>query len=692
MRVPRRFAVALAALGLAIIPLTSVAGAAAGPTAPYDAFTANGAASVSLSPLNGWINLRPFIPADKGFFFEAYDDKGESWTLRVAPATGQKLAVGTYPTLSIEDATHYGLTVGRNGNCSQSTGTITIQDLTLDPGTFAVTSIAAAYDQQNCLPAHGEIRWHSNRPYSDAVQSSAKLDFGSVVVGHTATKTVSLTSIGSAALQLGAASLVGGGASRFSVIANACVDKTLAYGQSCDITVKVQPTAVGNQAAELDIADDSAYGKRSIPLSVTGERSAEGTFTPVDPVRLLDTRDGNGAPRAPLGGGQTLHLQVTGRGGVPATSVTAVVLNMTVVSPTSAGFLTVFPSGVPRPTASNLNFPAKWIGANAVTVPIGTNGQVDIYNPAGNVDVVADVLGYYNGDDLAYSGATAGAFWTTEPERLVDTRDGTFGGALPRFTYVRVPVSYGPEFDRHITALAVNITAVDPTDGGYLTAWSGANALPPNASTLNFTAHSVVPNFAIVPTRWCDACGGFPTIAVANASNGSTHVIVDIFGFYDDGQLEGGLRFHPLTPTRITDTRENLGARTFTGKGTATITAPATVAGDNTAALVSNVTGVNPSNSTYFSLWADGDDQPTVSNLNLTPHEIRSNAAVIPVGPGNKFDVFNAAWTVDMVIDVAGTFEFVPESAMTARNLTTNARPQDPTRQPAAKPSVHLIK
>ncbi|MET7394487.1 hypothetical protein ABZS66_13445 [Dactylosporangium sp. NPDC005572] len=411
---------------------------------------------------------------------------------------------------------------------------------------------------------------------------------------------------------------------------------------------------------------------------------AEGTFTSVDPVRLLDTRDGVGAPRAPLGGGQTLHLQATGRGPVPATGVTAVVLNMTVVNPTSASYLTVFPSGVARPLASNLNFPANWVGANAVTVPVGTNGQVDIYNPAGNVHVVADVMGYYHGNGVAQPGATAGAFWTTEPERVLDTREGPYG-PLSRFSYHQVPVTYGADVDPHITALAVNITAVDPTQSGYLVAWSGANALPPNASTLNFTAHSVVPNFAIVPTKWCDTCGGFPMIAVANASSGSTHVVVDVFGFYDDGQLDGGLRFHPMTPTRITDTREGLGASTFTGKGTATITAPAPVAGANTAALVANVTGVNPSNSTYFSLWADGYEQPTVSNLNLTPHEIRSNAAVIPVGSGNKFAAFNAAWTVDMVIDVAGTFELAPGAAAPARSITTKTRL-------AATPPLQLIR
>jgi hypothetical protein len=54
--------------------------------------------------------------------------------------------------------------------------------------------------------------------------------------------------------------------------------------------------------------------------------------------------------------------------------------------------------------------------------------------------------------------------------------------------------------------------------------------------------------------------------------------------------------------------------------------------------------------------------------------------------------LFNAAWTVHMVIDVAGTFDFVPDSAATARSLTTNARPRNLIRQPAAASSLQLIK
>ena len=358
---------------------------------------------------------------------------------------------------------------------------------------------------------------------------------------------------------------------------------------------------------------------------------------------------------------------------VPSSKVSAVVLNVTVTGPTSAGYLTVYPTGVTRPTASNLNFSAGWTGANAVTVPVGANGQVDIFNAAGNVHVIADVLCYYNAYDATRPQiqAAGGQYYATRPVRLLDSRDPAFGGPLGAFEYVRIPFNFAQKDNFKIRALAVNITAVSPTQGGYVTAWNGVGT-PPTASTLNFTKGSVVPNFAVVPTAWCSACGGYMSIGVANRSGGNTHIVVDIFGFYDDGQtiaqIPNGLRFRPLTPTRIVDTRDGLGAGTFTGTGTATVTAPAAVAGDDTYALVTNVTGVDPANSTYLSLWAAGDTQPTVSNLNLTPHEVRPNAAFVNVGPGNRFNVFNAAWKGDVVIDVSGTFELVPGTATSVQS------------------------
>ena len=55
------------------------------------------------------------------------------------------------------------------------------------------------------------------------------------------------------------------------------------------------------------------------------------------------------------GVGATVSLQITGRGSVPASGVSAVALNVTATEAAAAGFVTVWPSGSPRPNASNLN-------------------------------------------------------------------------------------------------------------------------------------------------------------------------------------------------------------------------------------------------------------------------------------------------------------------------------------------------
>jgi hypothetical protein len=115
----------------------------------------------------------------------------------------------------------------------------------------------------------------------------------------------------------------------------------------------------------------------------------------------MDTRpESNIGPRStPLGAGEIYEALVWGGNGsctIPATA-TAVGMNVTFVNPTASGFLTVFPSGNPPvPWTSNLNWVAGQPPApNAVTTQLSTNGKLGIYNNAGTVDVIADVVGYY---------------------------------------------------------------------------------------------------------------------------------------------------------------------------------------------------------------------------------------------------------------------------------------------------------
>jgi hypothetical protein len=87
---------------------------------------------------------------------------------------------------------------------------------------------------------------------------------------------------------------------------------------------------------------------------------------------------------------------VTGVGGVPTSGVSAVVFNVTVTSPSTGGYLTVYPSGSIRPTTSSINFGPGQTLANLAVAKVGANGKVSIYNNVGVTSVILDVVGWYS--------------------------------------------------------------------------------------------------------------------------------------------------------------------------------------------------------------------------------------------------------------------------------------------------------
>jgi hypothetical protein len=70
-----------------------------------------------------------------------------------------------------------------------------------------------------------------------------------------------------------------------------------------------------------------------------------------------------------------------------------VIMNVTAGGPTSDGYLTLWPSGTTKPTASNVNFTAGQDVPNLVMVRLG-GGNVDIFNELGSTEVMLDVVAY----------------------------------------------------------------------------------------------------------------------------------------------------------------------------------------------------------------------------------------------------------------------------------------------------------
>nr|MDQ2815503.1 hypothetical protein [Actinomycetota bacterium] len=80
---------------------------------------------------------------------------------------------------------------------------------------------------------------------------------------------------------------------------------------------------------------------------------------------------------------------------IPA-AAKALVLNITAVSPSTAGYLTAYPDGLGQPPrASDVNFIPGQIVPNLTVVLLSSAGAFDVFNASGTVDVIADVQGWY---------------------------------------------------------------------------------------------------------------------------------------------------------------------------------------------------------------------------------------------------------------------------------------------------------
>ena len=368
-------------------------------------------------------------------------------------------------------------------------------------------------------------------------------------------------------------------------------------------------------------------------------------FNPVTPVRILDTRTTNTpsgvAGRVAQGG--SLNLQITGANGIP-NDATAVVMNVTAVSPNVAGYVTVYPNGVSRPEASNLNFVPGDTVPNLVTVGIGTSGQVNLFNANGTVDLIADVVGYYSPVSGSY-------FTAVTPVRALDTRNGT-GAALARVGQggqVSLQILGANGVPNDATGVVLNVTAVSPNVAGYATVYPNGVSRP-EASNLNFVPGDTVPNLVIV------GIGSAGKVNLFNA-NGTVDLIADIVGYYSPDNT--AKQFFSITPVRALDTRNGTGGfSAAVGQGASI---DLTIRGANgipntASAIVMNTTAVLPTGGSFLTVWPTGVTQPLASNLNFVPGDIIPNLVQVGIGSNGKVSLFNNAGAVNLVADLTGYF------------------------------------
>ena len=120
-------------------------------------------------------------------------------------------------------------------------------------------------------------------------------------------------------------------------------------------------------------------------------------FYTLPPCRIADTRDPAGTYGGPpLSANTDRVFPLAGQCGIPA-GARAVALNVTVTNPTAAGHLTVHPAGTPIPLASTVNFRAHQTRANNAAARLSVETELAVFcgMPAGSVDLILDVVGYF---------------------------------------------------------------------------------------------------------------------------------------------------------------------------------------------------------------------------------------------------------------------------------------------------------
>jgi hypothetical protein len=145
-----------------------------------------------------------------------------------------------------------------------------------------------------------------------------------------------------------------------------------------------------------------------------GSLSSDLVFTPVTPCRILDTR--NAGSKSGILQANTVRgfwgwgPNFTAQGGSATTcgiwyssNTAAILVNFTVVTPDTGGYITAFPADVldaNKPLAATVNFTAGSVVGNNATIKLkqindSNENDFKIYSTS-NVHVVADVVGFYS--------------------------------------------------------------------------------------------------------------------------------------------------------------------------------------------------------------------------------------------------------------------------------------------------------
>lgn len=355
------------------------------------------------------------------------------------------------------------------------------------------------------------------------------------------------------------------------------------------------------------------------------------SYTPINPQRLVDTRNNIGGVGAPIDRGCTMIVDI---GADIPSNAQAVALSLTAVN-SEADYFTVYPCSTGRPETSNLNARAGFATPNLVVAIPDASRRVCIYSH-GRSDLIVDLSGWWSDGP--------NRFGSIAPQRVYDSRRPGFTALAPlQVREVRIPTSVIPA---NSTAAVVNLTAANAVRPGFMTAFPCGQPAP-NASNVNFKQSEARAVGAIV------GLGAGNTLCVI--ADTTVHVIVDVTGFYAAAPSFGPAAVvEPTAGRRVVDTRNGIGGPLLplaAGEVRSFDPLAGVPNAADVAAVILNFVSTDAAGAGFLTAYPCGGSVPDVSTLNYVTGEAATNLATIELGVDRRVCIVSSVQT-NVIVDV----------------------------------------
>ncbi len=352
-----------------------------------------------------------------------------------------------------------------------------------------------------------------------------------------------------------------------------------------------------------------------------------GDFVPLaTPTRVVDTRTGLGGATGARATNTTTAFTMTGVAGVPATGVSAVLVDVTPIAPVSHTGMVLWEDGQPRPGTSSIVALGATVHSNAAIVPVSAAGKIALYNGGGATHVAIEIQGYFT---TSTGTAGRGGFVPTAHTWVANTLTGV---GAPKATVPAngsLTVQMPAVVPASATSAYLDITVYGPTDNGGLFAYPVGGTM--GSTVVEFETGATSSGAAV-------KLGTDRKVVFVNKGGSPINLMIALEGYFSSDPATGaGLR---KASGRLAN------AQTIPAQGTIDVQVagrfglPTRAVG---AAAVNFTVYAGATGGGHLRVWPSNDPAPAPPHLYFNKGQQRADMAIVKPGPDGIIKVRNVS-------------------------------------------------